>query len=239
MKQDHVPQPTRPCRRPVLIAFLAGGVCLGALRAHDADQAPDASHAVCAPASAGQSSPVAANRASAVLPPLPADVVDLKFHDFYRLPLGPRGLELTEQVKALDGRKVRILGYMTQYSHAVPGTLLLTPYAVKMDDCHYGLADDLPPQTLHVTVPRLAGQKIAFRPGPLLLTGLLEVGPKEQPDGRNFAVRLVLDETTPAGVAAASGDEAAAEHTACPTCRRDAGKAPSPISADRPPQAKP
>jgi hypothetical protein len=166
-------------------------------------------------------------------------ITELKFRDFYRLPLGPRGLELTDTVRALEGQTVRIVGYMAQYGHATPGTLLLTSYPVKMDDCHYGLADDLPPQTLHVTVPRLAGQKIAFRRGPLVLTGRLEVGPKDQPDGRNFAVRLVLDEATAAGVTAADTTDAPADHATCATCRAAAAGPKPQISAGQPPQPQP
>lgn len=136
----------------------------------------------------------------ASLPPLPEGVVDLDFSQFYRRPIGPRGLELTEEMRRLDGQRVRAVGYMVKYSFAEPGTFLLTPFPVQMDDCHYGLADELPPQTLHVTVPERAGKRIPHQRGPLVLFGRLEVGQKAQPDGRDFAVRLVLDET----VAAAS-----------------------------------
>lgn len=134
----------------------------------------------------------------------PTNAATLKFRDFYVTPLGPRGLEFTRRIKALDGQRVRIAGFMVRSRHHVPGTLLLTPYVVNVDDCHYGLADDLPPQTLHVTVPWLEGRRVPFIPGPLLLTGKLELGPKEQPDGRNFAVRLVLESVASAVAGTAS-----------------------------------
>jgi hypothetical protein len=139
----------------------------------------------------------------ASLPPLPEGVADLDFRQFYRRPIGPRGLELTEEIRRFDGRRVRAVGYMVKYSFAEPGTFLLTPFPVQMDDCHYGLADDLPPQTLHVTVPDRAGKRVPHQRGPLVLFGRIEVGQKAQPDGRDFAVRLVLDEAVaaaPAGV---------------------------------------
>ena len=139
----------------------------------------------------------------ASLPPLPEGVADLDFSQFYRRPIGPRGLELTEEIRRLEGRRVRAVVYMVKYSFAEPGTFLLTPFPVQMDDCHYGLADDLPPQTLHVTVPDRAGKRIPHQRGPLVLFGRVEVGQKAQPDGREFGVRLVLDGTAaaaPAGV---------------------------------------
>lgn len=121
------------------------------------------------------------------------EVEALRFAEFYVTPLGPRGLEYTPRLRQLSGRRVQIAGYMVRSRHSVPGTLLLTPYPVKVDDCHYGLADDLPPQTLHVTVPAFAGRAVPFAPGLLRVTGTVELGPQEQPDGRNFAVRLALD----------------------------------------------
>jgi hypothetical protein len=126
--------------------------------------------------------------------PRPAGVPELKFRDFYRTPLGPRGIELTEVIHELEGQTVCVVGYMVQSTHLTPGTFLLTPRPVKMDDCHYGLADDLPPQTLQVTVPALAGRKARYQPGLVSVVGKLELGPKEQPDGRNCAVRLVMEE---------------------------------------------
>lgn len=132
------------------------------------------------------------------------NLATLKFRDFYVTPIGARGLEFTPRIKALDGQRVRIAGYMVRSRYHVPGTLLLTPQVVTVDDCHYGLADDLPPQTLHVTVPWLEGRRVPFVPGPLWLTGKLELGPKEQPDGRNFAVRLVLESAASAGMEAGS-----------------------------------
>jgi hypothetical protein len=134
-----------------------------------------------------------ADRFTETLPPLPEGVRELRFRDFFVRPLGPRGLELTTTIRELYGQRVRILGYMVQTGHALPGTLLLTPYPIKMDDCHYGLADDLPPQTVHVEVPGPANQTVPFTPGLLLLTGTLRLGPEPLPDGRNFTVHLRLD----------------------------------------------
>ncbi len=129
------------------------------------------------------------------LPPLPEGVTALQFGEVFLKPVGPRGLVFTDKVKSLDGRRVRILGHMVRREGAPPGTLLLTPYPVQLHDSEYGLADDLPPNTLLVTVPDAEGE-IPFTAGLLLLTGRLEIGSREEPDGRTSVVRLVLDPKT-------------------------------------------
>jgi hypothetical protein len=129
------------------------------------------------------------------LPPLPEGVSALQFSEFFERPVGPRGLVYSEKLRRLQGQRVRVLGHMVRREGAFPGTLLLTPYPVQLHDVEYGLADDLPPNTLFVTVPDAQGE-VPFSPGLLLLTGRLEIGPREEPDGRTSAVRLVLDPKT-------------------------------------------
>jgi len=144
--------------------------------------------------------------AAADLPPLPEGVTALQFGELFVKPVGPRGLVFTDKVKSLDGRRVRILGHMVRREGAPPGTLLLAPYPVQLHDSEYGLADDLPPSTLFVTVPDAEGE-IPFTAGLLLLTGRLELGSREEPDGRTSVVRLVLDPKTQ-GQGAAPGPKA-------------------------------
>jgi hypothetical protein len=141
--------------------------------------------------------PVAGTRrpAAADLPPLPEGVTALQFGEVFVKPVGPRGLVFTDKAKSLAGRRVRILGHMVRREGAPPGTLLLTPYPVQLHDSEYGLADDLPPNTLFVTVPDAEGE-VPFTAGLLLLTGRLELGSREEPDGRTSVVRLVLDPKT-------------------------------------------
>jgi hypothetical protein len=52
-----------------------------------------------------------ATNQAVTLPPAPPGATDLKFSELFK-PIGPRGLEYSEKVRALDGKKVRILGYM-------------------------------------------------------------------------------------------------------------------------------
>ena len=135
------------------------------------------------------------------LPPPPAGVTDLRFDEFFELPAGPRGLEPTETLRALDGRRVRLLGFMVRQTRPSPGIAILAPYAFATNEHEYGLADDFPPGVVFVEVPRFADLAVPHTPGPLLLTGTLEFGRREEPDGRVSLVRLRLDpdaEATPA-----------------------------------------
>ena len=135
--------------------------------------------------------PGTAAEAAQELPPLPKGVADLKFIDFFVMPIGPRGLELTEKVKALDGKRVRILGHMVRQEEAQVGSFLFTSVPVQLHDHDSALADDLPPTTVRVIVP--SDRPITYTPQLLLLTGMLTTGNREEPDGRISFVRLTLD----------------------------------------------
>ena len=150
------------------------------------------------------------------LPPIPEGVEELKFAEFFKMPVGLRGLELTERALALNGKRVRILGLQVReqlgscsdcekqqrpgmkprpawIDHIVPGRLLLSPTPSTINMAHYGLSDDLPPQTLYVNVPEFFGEPVPFTPGLMLLTGKLSVGNKTEPDGRISVLRLDLE----------------------------------------------
>lgn len=127
------------------------------------------------------------------LPALDPGVSEIKFGEFFQKPIGPRGLELTEKLKALDGRRVRLLGYMVQEERAIAGRLLLAPFPVQLHSHDNTLADDLPPSTVHVVVPQAASAPLSFTPKLLLLTGTLSLGSHPEADGRTSLVRLILD----------------------------------------------
>lgn len=118
----------------------------------------------------------------------------LRFADFFRQPTGPRGLEITDRLRAVDGQQVRIVGFMVQQEAPTPGRFMLTPRPVRMSEHADGDADDLPPATLMVHLPAdMAGRAVQHREGPLALTGRLQVGRLEEDDGRVSWVRLYLD----------------------------------------------
>jgi hypothetical protein len=172
--------------------------------------------------------------AEPVLPPAPAGVNDLKFKDLIRFPVGPLGLEYAEAAKALDGKKVRLLGYMVRQSQPQPWTLLLSPVPLTLHEREYGFAEDLPPTVVHVFTQKHSTPILPWTPGPLLLTGTLSLGPRAEPDGRTSNLRLFLDPPTAAQRQALSA-AAGAGPAAPPTLSTN----PAPSSVGTPPGKKP
>jgi hypothetical protein len=122
------------------------------------------------------------------------DPVDLRFSDFFRQPVGPRGLEIADGLRAIDGRTVRIVGYMVSREDAQAGRFQLTPRPVRMSEHADGDADDLPPATVTVLLdPTQQDRIVAHQPGLVALTGRLQVGRVEGADGRVSWFRLQLD----------------------------------------------
>lgn len=129
----------------------------------------------------------------AALPPAPDGVSDLHFDEFFKMPVGPKGLEITERLSSFHDKRVRILGFMVKQAQATPWTLLLAPMPLISHEKEFGLAEDLPPTTVRVILPRNPAPVTPFTPGLMLLTGRLEVGDQEEADGRHSMVRLHLD----------------------------------------------
>lgn len=145
------------------------------------------------------------------LPPLPPGVTELKFNEFFRQPIGPRGLEYTEKLRSLEGRRIRILGYMARQAQPVDRCFLLATVPLTLNEIEYGHADDLPATTLHVFTTEDAPVQTPHTPGPLLLTGKLSLGNRLEADGRTSVVRLFLDPPTPEQKQAAEQAVAAAK----------------------------
>lgn len=140
------------------------------------------------------------------LPPLPAGVEDLTFREFFKLPIGPRGLEPTEKLVSLDGKRVRILGYMVHQEQATPGRFILSPLLVSMSEIADGPADDMPASAVFVHLPETDHRIISYTRRPLLLTGRLGLGSEEEPDGRVSYVRLYPDPPAEAPPSAGDGE---------------------------------
>lgn len=117
-------------------------------------------------------------------------VVDLAFTEFFHQPVGPRGLEPTARLLSLAGKRVRLTGYLVQAEGAVPGVAHLSPRPVLMGDGDEGLADDLPAGTVTV----LGAVPINWPPlVPLRLTGMLDLAPRLEADGRISFIRLLFE----------------------------------------------
>ena len=130
---------------------------------------------------------------SQALPPLPPDVTELRFNEFFKLPVGSFGLEATEKLLSLRGKRVRLLVYMVREEAPAPGVFILASLPVNAAEVADGPADDLPPTATFVHVAVNADQAVPYTPGLLLLTGVLEVGAKDESLDRVSTVRLYLD----------------------------------------------
>lgn len=179
----------------VAASLVGAGVLLGSIRSGHSVASGDAS-APFQDASIGVLSPDA-SALPGLVPPLPDGVAELKFAEFYRTPVGPRGLEYTDRLVSLRGKEVRVLGYMVRQDQPVPRAFLLSPVAMTLHENEYGFCDDLPPQILHVLISDAEPPKVPFTPGLLLLTGRLDLGPRQEPDGRVSHMRLFLNPPVP------------------------------------------
>jgi hypothetical protein len=124
----------------------------------------------------------------------PAGVSDLKFQEFFKLPVGPRGLEPTDKLLALDGKKIRVVGFMVRQDRPTKGMFVFTPMPLELGDEDESLSDDLPPSAVFVHVAAPAAAEIPYVPKLIKLTGTLQLGPQNEIDGHVSFVRLVLDE---------------------------------------------
>ena len=148
------------------------------------------------------------------LPAPTAGVTDLKFADFYKMPVGAEGLTPTEKIKALAGQRVRIMGFMVKQTRPSPGVAILAPFALATHETEYDVCDDLPPAALFVDVAKYADIAVPHTPGPLLLTGKLELGRRVEADGRVSFVRLILDPEAAASSPAADASPTPAASSA-------------------------
>jgi hypothetical protein len=143
--------------------------------------------------------PIASNKDVAKnprLPPLPEGVTDLSFNEFFKIPIGPHGLEPTEKLLSLNNKRVRIVGYMAMEDDPNPGLFMLAARTVNVGEKADGMADDLPAATLFVHMPPQDANKIlTYRPDAWVLTGTLQVGNQEEKSERVSVVRLIMDQS--------------------------------------------
>lgn len=124
----------------------------------------------------------------------PAPPTELRFASFFRTPIGPKGLELSDSLTKANGQSVTLVGYMVQQETPTPGAFMLAPRPVNMSEQADGDADDLPPATVLVYLdPTQKDWVIAHTRGLVSLTGVLAVGRHEGANGRISWVQLQLD----------------------------------------------
>ncbi len=133
------------------------------------------------------------------LPAPPAGVAALAFADFFG-PIGDRGLDYSPKLRALDGRPVRLVGYMVREQEHAPGLFLLAGWPLNVETKGGCATDPVPATAVHVVVPSSASRPVPYRPGRIVLFGRIEIGPRPAADGRVSTVRLVLDAASAASI---------------------------------------
>ncbi len=128
------------------------------------------------------------------LAPPAAGVTDLRFHEFFKLPVGPRGLDLSEKIRSLELHRVRLVGYMVRQEIPTSGVFILSPLPISLGDEDESLADDLPASVVFVHVEeQFSASRIPRMTGLISVTGVLSIGATEEQDGHVSSLRLTLD----------------------------------------------
>ena len=110
------------------------------------------------------------------------------------MPIGPKGLEISDALRQADGQTVRLTGYMVQNERPALGRFMLTPRPVQMSEHADGDADDLPPATVTVYLDKDQSEFVVPHVRGLVeVSGRLSVGRYEEADGRVSWVRLKLN----------------------------------------------
>jgi hypothetical protein len=148
---------------------------------------------------AGEDESVPPPAAPAVSDDVRAGYAELQMDSIFVKPAGPRGLEYTVEASALDGARVRLRGWMVRHLHDDPRIFLLNTQPMVLHMSEYGLADDLPPSAAHVILEDRPGWAPVWTPRPLEVCGVLELGPRQERDGRVSHVRLLADQVIDSG----------------------------------------
>lgn len=148
--------------------------------------------------------PPTALQVRAELPPQ-AGTTDLKFRDFFALPIGARGLVPSGRLLGLAGQRVRVIGYMARQEQPSAGILIVAPLPVVLGDEDESFSDDLPATALYIHLSDADRERgVPWMPGLLSFTGVLQVGAMSEADGRMSFVRLQLDPELSGAIVAAA-----------------------------------
>jgi hypothetical protein len=112
------------------------------------------------------------------------DPIALEFQSFFKMPLGPKGLEVTDKVVQANGRFVRLQGFMVKNEIPVRGSFILSPRPVQLSEHADGDANDLPASACWIYLD--SSQKDWIVPhisGPLTVEGIFNFKRMEAPDG--------------------------------------------------------
>jgi hypothetical protein len=124
----------------------------------------------------------------------------LEFQSFFKMPIGPKGLEVSNKVKQSSGKQVWLTGYMVKSEVPTPGAFMLSPRPVQMSEHADGDANDLPASVCWVYLDE--SQKnwvVPHTPGPITVMGQFNFQRIEAPDGTVawFHLQLGHDAVSP------------------------------------------
>jgi hypothetical protein len=103
---------------------------------------------------------------------------------------GSQPPQLSPTLLSATGKRVRMVGFMAHLEQAPRDAFYLTKRPVSCDEMGAGTGD-LPIDSVRVNIVP-APKEVAFVPGPIEVTGVLEVGRREETDGAVSHIRLVL-----------------------------------------------
>lgn len=116
----------------------------------------------------------------------------IAFSEFFDPAPSSRGLKPSSRLLGLEGKRVRIVGFMAQMEAPPKGGFYLCGRPVFADEAGGGTAD-LPPDAVLVLVHSASGKQLELVRGALEVTGVLELGSREDEDGRVSRIRIILD----------------------------------------------
>lgn len=123
-------------------------------------------------------------------PPKTLSAPNLDFAELYAF--GPRAPELTAKVLGLHGKRVTMVGFMVALERPVKGGFFVSPYPAGSDESGGGRGD-LPPTSVLVLPKVAVDQEVAFVPGALEISGILDVGNREH-EGEPSTIRLLVED---------------------------------------------
>lgn len=145
------------------------------------------------------------------IPPPPDGVTDLHFSELFG-PIGDRGLEYSEKVRSLAGKRVRVIGFMVRENERPRGQFRLSGWPIAVETTGLCRVDDTPATVVDVIAPAPAATPFAWRPGRITIEGTLEIGALADGSGRNSFIRVQLDPVDLAALLHPQGEPALSSH---------------------------
>lgn len=127
-----------------------------------------------------------------ILPPPPEGVAEFSLSELLVPAKNVTGVDYSPRARQLDGKMVRVNGYMVSQSTPIPWVILLSPVPQSAHEREFFLCDDLPVSTIHVFLPKNSQPLFPFHPEMMAITGRLELGGRSEADERTSLARVFV-----------------------------------------------